>query len=94
MRGSVKIFLSSLTIALALVVSEWWLFAALALFWLYVSSVGAFDENLEDRTRHGIAWICLGAVVIALFHTGPAWWAGAGMVFWGCFNTAREPLWE
>ena len=91
---NLKILAISLSIALALVVSEWWLFAVLALFWLYVSSVGASDENLLDRTRHGIAWICLGAVVIALFHTGPAWWAGAGMVFWGCFNTAREPLWE
>jgi len=94
MRGSVKIFLSSLTIALALVISEWWLFAALALFWIYVSVVGADDENLEDRTRHGIAWICLGVVVMLLFHEGPAWWVGAGMIYWGWFCTAREPLWE
>jgi hypothetical protein len=83
-----------LVLAVALVLSEWWLVAALALFWIYVSRVGASDENLLDRTRHGIAWICLGVVVLLLFRDGPGWWAGAGMIYWGWFCTAREPLWE
>jgi len=83
----------AIAFALVLVLSEWWLFAALALFWIYVRSVIADNENLLDRTRHGIAWICLGAVVISLFPTGPAWWVGAGMLVWGCYCTAREPLW-
>jgi hypothetical protein len=92
--GNLKIIAISLSIALVLVVSEWWLFAALALFWFYVYAVGVSQEGVLDRTKGGAAWVCLGAVVLALFPTGPAWWAGAGMIFWGWGCLSREPLWE
>ena len=94
MRAGLRLLAISLIIALAIVISEWWLIAGLALFWIYVSRVGASDENLLDRTCHGIAWICLGVVVMFLFREGPAWWLGAAMIYWGWFCTAREPLWE
>jgi len=94
MRARLRCLGHSAAVAAALICSEWWLFAGLALFWMYVRSVGVNQEGVLESTEHGLAWLWLGIVIMVLFPTFPGWHIGVGMVGWGWFCMGREPLWH
>jgi hypothetical protein len=68
--------------------------ALLTLPWLYFYTVGCTSDQVQDRTKAGVAFLCVGTVLMFVFHAGPAWWAAAGLFILGWILMAAEPTWQ
>jgi hypothetical protein len=97
-RAAVRVILRGsriLALAAAVLMLPWALgVALLTLLWLYFYTVGCTSDQVQDRTKAGVAFLCVGTVLLLVFHDGTAWWAAASLVVLGWILMAGEPTWQ